>query len=311
MTTSRPVNCQRILSLLQNLDCDSEAYSGIVKTNNLTDHNIKEVIEHWLTSDTKDCDSVAMALLHFQMKSDSWFNQNDLFDVAIKHNTPEIWKRVFDFASEYINSSANLRNLQSPINLFSLGLLPSNTTVWRNIFNSGHHYLNGIFPNVDSDLPAWYILIDHLTGKAQDLFDLCLYTGCHKSILSKVNDTGCGVFMFDTLKTLGTPSQLNMIISTGYVWWHINEMLEYGEEQNNFETWNAILSSGAIKDISTIDYILNLFPSAAIATIRAKLSDDLSVLFKWAMKDQNALSYLTETYLKKDNFPLQLKVVKL
>jgi hypothetical protein len=311
MTAALSIDCASILSELDGVAFDSQAYSEFVKANNLSDQNIKDLVEYWLTSDTIDCDNEAMALLHFQMKSDSWFNQKDMFDVAIKHNTPEIWKRVFDFASEYINSSANLRNLQSPINLFSLGLLPSNTTVWRNIFNSGHHYPNVFLQNVESDLQAWYILIDSVVDDDQALFDLCLYTNCHKSILRRIHLIKSGVFMFDTLKTLGTPSQLNMIISTGYVWWHTNDMLAYGEEQNIVATWSAILTSKAIKDVETIDEILHKFPECAITAIKAKLSEDLSVLISWGMKDQKAFSYLSDIYLKKDNFPLQLKVVKL
>jgi hypothetical protein len=322
---------RHILRVLNKLFIIKSDYSNalkILRRYDVTEQDKNFIIQTWLIETNINCCIGAIGWLYI------WnvpvFTQVELFKIALTANKAETWKRVFDLA----NTQQELKDLASPINLFSKGVKASNTSVWRNIFRSGFHYHSLNFQSMDIHLAGWKLIVQ--TGKYtyQELFDLWTYTGHKKSIMMEIfkvlklsnqelanfgNKSDCWKDIFlnsllttdlDKLRMLEIPRGLGSLIETGCIA-DVSKLIEYGREVDTAGTWIAILASERIKDVTTISGIINKFPSCATTAIRCRLTDDMAVILKWASTSQEAWRYLHERLLTKDDFPLPLNFVNL
>jgi hypothetical protein len=321
---------QKILHLLEEAKLSGKKYSNIISEYSLTKSELHEIVYAWLTNPDLISNAVSIEFLHRHIGicKDLWLTQDDLFELGMKYNSPEVWKRVFDFAYQ----RPEWEELASPIVLFSKGLMAKTRPVWRNIFYSGYSYSRNQFSSVNNHFEGWKLLIRE-NYTYQEIFDLWLYTGCQKEILIEILDTcelsnqqianfGCAMGRgrwsdifdnssfttdLDKLLLLDIPQGIDDLIETGCIE-DIERLLAYGKNVDREETWSSILKSKLIKDVDTIDEIIDQYSSCAYIAVAYKLSNKLSVLMNWASKSRNAWRHLNEHYLRDHIFPLKIYV---
>jgi hypothetical protein len=333
------IDIQRILNGLQKISLKSNAYHIIglfIKKYDIEKDNINKIIYNWLTTSHLVCTSKAINRLSRHLGSESGLenDQNKLFEIGIKQNTPETWKKVFDLASERVA----WKNLSSPIVLFSKGLKATDTDQWCNIFKSGHSYRHLQFSNFESHFPAWEILIETGDFSFDELFELWLYAGYTKKLMIKIfllytipdrllikfgNLSGNweDVFKYGHLTRdldeilkldVDFSFSVNPMIRTGYIQ-NVNKLLDYGRSRDSLETWNAIIESGQITDMDHLNAIVDRFPETACTVIKHNLVSDISIWLNWAIKNRNTFIFVAkhiENLSKLDflEFPLPIKV---
>jgi hypothetical protein len=330
---------QYIFRLLCKISTQQHSYSlihNLTVEYSLSDVDINYMICKWLTHPEFKCDSKSIELFHrhIQPNSELRFTQDKLYEIGIKENTPETWKRVFELASE----KDEWKSLSSPIVLFSKGLKAVVVDHWTNIFNSGFDYDKLQSASFESHVAAWEILIETEVYSRDDIFDLWIYTGCDKKLMIKIFQlrkyTDCELIKFGSLsdyweeifkyghltrdldKILELDVDLSFNVDSMIQTGHINDvekLLFYGHNRDCFETWNAIIASGHLTDLEIIYGLVLVYPKIIRMVIKKNLVSDISVLLNWALKNRDVFIIVAEhieilSKLDLLEFPLPIKV---